>query len=359
MNVKIAENIRAMRKGRNLTQEQLAEAMGVTVGAVSKWELGGSVPDLGMVMELADFFETSVDVLLGYQWRRQSQEQAVEDIRRLRIEMQFDQGIRTAEKALQKYPNSFEVVYQSGLLYCMTMDSRCAPRAQELMERACELFDQNPYKEVSLLSIRKHIAMCYTYMDRHEEAVEMLKKDNVDGVNDSFIGNLLSQHCGKPKEALPYLSHALARCQGELYRVTLGYANAYAELGELEKAYDIMLWMYELCRGLRGAESVSYMDKSDVRTLVVLAEIAMRQGREEAAFDHLKQAKRLAERFDADPNYSMRGMKFYHGSEDARSYDDFGDTAMAGLLGFLKDDQAAPHLRPLWERLLKEDGRAG
>ena len=357
MQIRIAENIRAMRKGRNLTQEQLAEAMGVTVGAVSKWELGGSVPDIGMIMELADFFETSVDVLLGYEWRRQSQERAVEEIRRLRIEMRFDEGIRAAEKALQKYPNSFEVVYQSGLLYCMMMDREHAPRAQELLERACGLFDQNPYKEVSLLSIRNNIAMCYTYMDRHEEAVEMLKKNNVDGVNDSFIGNLLSQHCGKPKEALPYLSHALARCQGELYRVTLGYANAYAELGELEKAYDIMLWMYGLCQGLQEPGTVTYMDKSDVRTLVVLAEIAMLQGREEVAYDHLKQAKKTAERFDAAPNYSMYGMRFYHGSEDARSYDDFGDTAMAGILGFLEDDKAAPHLRPVWERLMREDGR--
>ena len=56
MEVKIAESIRTLRKKRSLTQEQLAEAMGVTVGAVSKWEKGISVPDIGLIMELADFF---------------------------------------------------------------------------------------------------------------------------------------------------------------------------------------------------------------------------------------------------------------------------------------------------------------
>ena len=41
----------------------------MTVGAVYKWEARLSQPELSMVMELADFFDTSVDVLLGYEMR--------------------------------------------------------------------------------------------------------------------------------------------------------------------------------------------------------------------------------------------------------------------------------------------------
>ena len=67
MKVCLAENIRMLRKERGLTQEQLAEAMGITVGTVSKWETGSCVPDVSLMMELAEFFETSVDVLLGYE----------------------------------------------------------------------------------------------------------------------------------------------------------------------------------------------------------------------------------------------------------------------------------------------------
>ena len=43
MKIRLGENIQALRKARGLTQEQLAQAMGVTVGAVSKWEKGGSL----------------------------------------------------------------------------------------------------------------------------------------------------------------------------------------------------------------------------------------------------------------------------------------------------------------------------
>lgn len=67
MENKLAENIRTFRKQRALTQEQLAEVLGVTVGAVYKWEARLSQPELSTIMELADFFDTSVDVLLGYE----------------------------------------------------------------------------------------------------------------------------------------------------------------------------------------------------------------------------------------------------------------------------------------------------
>ena len=55
MNMMLAENIRKFRKERSLTQEQLAEVLGVTTGAVYKWEAGLSVPELDLIVEMADF----------------------------------------------------------------------------------------------------------------------------------------------------------------------------------------------------------------------------------------------------------------------------------------------------------------
>lgn len=57
MEINISDNIKKLRKEHRLTQEQLAEALAVTVGAVYKWESGKSVPEVGMLIQLANLFE--------------------------------------------------------------------------------------------------------------------------------------------------------------------------------------------------------------------------------------------------------------------------------------------------------------
>jgi len=57
--------IRRLRKERNLTQEELAEQLGVTFQAVSKWENDTGMPDISQVVPIAHVFGVSTDVLFG------------------------------------------------------------------------------------------------------------------------------------------------------------------------------------------------------------------------------------------------------------------------------------------------------
>lgn len=63
MEIKINEVIRNKRRSMNISQEVLAERLGVTVQAVSKWETGLSYPDITMLPRLAEYFEMSLDGL--------------------------------------------------------------------------------------------------------------------------------------------------------------------------------------------------------------------------------------------------------------------------------------------------------
>ena len=60
----IGEKINTLRKQRNMTQDELAEKMGVSSQAVSKWEKDLSIPDLPVLLELSDFFHISLDDLV-------------------------------------------------------------------------------------------------------------------------------------------------------------------------------------------------------------------------------------------------------------------------------------------------------
>lgn len=63
--VKIGRFIAARRKGANLTQMQLAEKLGITDRAVSKWETGRSLPDSSIMLELCGVLEITVNDLLS------------------------------------------------------------------------------------------------------------------------------------------------------------------------------------------------------------------------------------------------------------------------------------------------------
>ena len=59
-----ASNIHYLRKRENLSQEEFAERFGVSRQSVAKWENGESTPDVLKCVEISDYYETTVDVLL-------------------------------------------------------------------------------------------------------------------------------------------------------------------------------------------------------------------------------------------------------------------------------------------------------
>ena len=60
-----SENLKAMRKAKGHTQEELAIKLNVTRQTISKWEKGLSVPDVDFLFKIADVLETNVGTLLG------------------------------------------------------------------------------------------------------------------------------------------------------------------------------------------------------------------------------------------------------------------------------------------------------
>jgi len=65
MELFIGDNIRRLRRQRNLTQEEVAAHLGISFQSVSKWERGDGYPDITMLPALAHYFQTTVDNLLG------------------------------------------------------------------------------------------------------------------------------------------------------------------------------------------------------------------------------------------------------------------------------------------------------
>lgn len=354
MRLTIGENIRTERKAMGLTQEQLAEAMGVTVGAVSKWESGMSNPDIGMLPVLAEFFAISVDALLGYHLHGKSMAQMLENMKSMQLEKRYEEGVSEAEKALQKYPNHFDVVYQSAWLYhtkgCEQNDRAALKRALELYNRACALIKQNTDETISELLIQKCIGQIYISLNMWDQAVTHLKKYNFCGVNNCDIGIILAL-TETYEQAFGYLSDSLLDSVMELFRTAVGLANCYFGEEDRQAGMELFLWMHSVIGGLRSSAEVSYLDKMDAVLLYGCAQASLEDGRMEAAQMYLRRAKDAAERFDESPDFSPYKIKFYHGKKLSLS-DDFGETAMLGIERHLMMNSGKnPALLKFWAEL--------
>ncbi len=110
MEITIGANIKRLRIAKNITQEQLSVAMGVSCAAVSKWERGESYPDITLLQPLAFFFDVSLDKLMGYD--REKVQTEIEKIITLYRKHRNDQtGRDIIVKARRDYPTDYWIMH--------------------------------------------------------------------------------------------------------------------------------------------------------------------------------------------------------------------------------------------------------
>ena len=119
MNIKIGAIIKKLRAENNITQETLANAIGVTPQAISRWESEGGYPDIELLPALADFFSVSTDELLGYKLSEREQELAniKKEMERLAEVGSIEERVAYARNAFAHYPNDYEI--RDNLAVCL------------------------------------------------------------------------------------------------------------------------------------------------------------------------------------------------------------------------------------------------
>ena len=357
MNVKLSDNIRAFRKAQSLTQQQLADAVGVTVGAVYKWEANLSAPDLTLLVELADLFDTSVDVLLGYEIKNNKQAETVTRLKEY-LHSKDKSGLAEADKALIRYPNNFDVVHQSAKLYylfgLMTCDNKLLKRSIELMERSILLLGQNTDPEISELSLRIDIAGAYSGLGDEEKALEIIKNNNPCGINNDLIGVSLAGILDRPDEAVDYLSMAFVDKLASLIRIVNGYMNVYFKKNDFSAGESILLTALNFFSDLKRNEKPGFLDKPGANFYVCLAFAQYKQGKNEEALNSLRKAKLTANSFDRQPVYNVDSIRFVQTSTRHTAFDALGETANESALRAVQAMDSA-EFSTLWEGICHEE----
>ena len=112
----IGKKIKELRKLKGVTQEQLAESIGVSFQAVSKWENNIALPDITLSPMLASYFGVSMDELFDFSLSKiETEVEIIAEQARNYIESDPDKGKIIIENALKKYPEN--EILLSSLLY--------------------------------------------------------------------------------------------------------------------------------------------------------------------------------------------------------------------------------------------------
>lgn len=113
---KFGSFLRELRKEKQLTQEQLAERFGVTSRSVSKWETGSNMPDLSILVELADFYDVDIrDIIDG---ERKGEDMNKEEKERLQLVADYAE---TEKNTLLMRLRIFSIVGLISLIAGLTM----------------------------------------------------------------------------------------------------------------------------------------------------------------------------------------------------------------------------------------------
>lgn len=107
MTIKLGKKIRELRKAKNISQEVLAQYLGVSSQAISKWENETAMPDVTLIPAIASFFDVSTDDLFDY--NRLEAERRVAEICEKAFEYRFSDPARSEailREGLKQYPGN-------------------------------------------------------------------------------------------------------------------------------------------------------------------------------------------------------------------------------------------------------------
>ncbi len=361
MNLSLPSNISKLRKDHSMTQDQLAEALGVTFASVSKWERGVATPELNLIAEMADLFGVSLDALVGFEVVNGGSVSLEERIYDLQRQKKYDEAVIEAEKALLRYPNDFRIVYRSGELYTVAgielSNEKYLYRCIDLLERSILLLSQNSDPQISEVSIQNKIAQCYLVLGKTQKGIALLKKYNVSGVHNALIAVTYTNTPGLGLEdAVPFMVDAFVSIITNSFRTMMAYANYFYRKDDCVSSREAVLWLIDFLESVKiDKNSSCYVDKVIAPCYSECANFSLLLGETDKVEPYMRRAYKAAMLFDSAPTCKAENIKFCIGDiQNATIYDDLGESAAAAVVKQITQENRDKSLYEMWIQIAKE-----
>lgn len=173
MLIKIGEKIKFLRHENNITQDTLAESLGVTAQAVSRWESESCYPDIETLPAIASFFGITIDELLGYDVSEAKQNECIARLNKLVAEGDSS-ALEEAGKAHILYPKNkvIAIIYASQLMIHSAENDESLDEGISLCSRVLDESDIKEEDYLTMLGMKIVMIMFLLKKDRKKEAFD-------------------------------------------------------------------------------------------------------------------------------------------------------------------------------------------
>lgn len=277
--MKMNEVIRKYRKEKNLTQEQIANYLGVTAPAVNKWESGASYPDITLIPALARILNISIDKLFSYK-------EDLTDIEINNIVKEISLDIKNigyketfikVENLVKEYPNSMKFIFFIANTMGMYLNLEKGLEIEiyeNIIERWLEKVSESNNIEIAHEAT---MILCKKYINRNQfdRAKEILDKQPSISSDKRFMEASYYNSKGEYNRAYEKLEHIIFHKANEIMQALLEIVEIKIKENKITEAKILATLSENLSESLglgtymgNLANFRLYMETKDVENLI-------------------------------------------------------------------------------------------
>lgn len=343
----IGGTIRQYRKEKEMTQEQLAELLGVTASAVNKWERGNACPDIALLAPIARALGISLDTLLAYHEKLTREE--VNDLMTVLAEKldgeSYQEVFEWVRNKIRTFPNSEELMVQAAVTlmgYCIVREipeaKQYEPQLLAWIERGLQSEDEHLRTQAAQI-----LYSFYLTREAYEKAEEYLQYFSEQNPEKQVHQAVLYSRTGRTAEAYRVYEEQLF----EVHNRASMILNCIFALDLQERNWERAHYMADKIEQFEQVfEMGRYYEK--VNRFQLAAETKDREACLTLAKELLAGVEDIGG-YVRSPLYSHRSFDFRKAPEA------YGQELRASLLRCMKEDESFDFMKEeaQWKELIK------
>ena len=173
----IGSTIKRLRREKDITQEQLAEYLGITSRAISQWECDRTSPDISQIPALCHIFDVTSDTLLGIDIEKSNEaiKHYIDKANNFSIQGEFESSLEILREANQKFPKSYAIMQLLAENIIIVNRRKCIKDYDEVFELCNRILAECTDSIIRKEAIHT-LGTAYGYAGKREEMLKLTEE---------------------------------------------------------------------------------------------------------------------------------------------------------------------------------------